>query len=348
MLEVSVEGRPDLSRLPTVQTTGVIFYPLLGEVKVADRSVADVAAHLTTLLAKEGVTAPARVRVREYHSRSVFVAGEVNRPGRKALRAGGRLIDALVDAGGFSAAASGEVIVQRRDGAFEDGTTTRRFRFEPQGPTDEHRQDLALVLRPGDVISARPRQYVMISGEVERPGRYMLAEGMTLTKAIEAAGGLTRYGNPKVRLERAKPAEGEPGEPRGRHAGRALPGSPPTPPCAPTTRFRSGPESSKLLRENVDRTTAPEAPGGQALQPDRDVDARYYADLLWRSRLLLLAAGLGGLGLGVLGGRGPDPALPRARAARGDAARTPPPSPSPTPSWAPGTPSATGSTSTPS
>lgn len=211
VLEVSVEGRPDLSRLPTVQTTGVIFYPLMGEVKVADRSVADVAAQLTTLLVKEGVTGPVRVRVREYHSRSVFVAGEVNRPGRKALRAGGRLIDALVDAGGFSAAASGEVIVQRRDGAFEDGTSTRRFRFEPQGPTDQHRQGLALVLRPGDVISARQRQYVRISGEVERPGRYMLAEGMTLTQALEAAGGLTRYGSPKVRLERAKPAEGEPG-----------------------------------------------------------------------------------------------------------------------------------------
>jgi polysaccharide export outer membrane protein len=211
VLEVSVEGRPDLSRLPTVQTTGVIFHPLLGEVKVADRSVADVAVQLTALLAKEGVAGPARVRVREYHSRSVFVSGEVNRPGRKALRAGGRLIDALVDAGGFSAAASGEVIVQRRDGAFEDGTTIRRFRFEPQGPTDQHRQGLALLLRPGDLVTARPRQYVMVSGEVARPGRYLLAEGMTLTKALEAAGGLTRYGHPKVRLERAKPAEGEPG-----------------------------------------------------------------------------------------------------------------------------------------
>ncbi len=212
VLEVSVEGRSDLSRLPTVQTTGVINYPLLGEVKVADRSVADVAAHLTNLLGKEGVANPVRVRVREYHSRSVFVAGEVNRPGRKALKAGGRLIDALVDAGGFAAAASGEVVVQRRDGTFEDGTTTRRFRFAPQGPTDDQRQNLVLALRPGDVISARPRQYVMVSGEVERPGRYMLDEGMTVTKALEAAGGVTRYGSPKVRLARAKPAEAEPGE----------------------------------------------------------------------------------------------------------------------------------------
>lgn len=41
-------------------------------------------------------------------------------------------------------------------------------------------------------------------------------------------------------------------------------------------------------------------PADPGPQGDRDVDARYYADLLWRSRLLLLAAGLGGLGLGIL------------------------------------------------
>ena len=33
---------------------------------------------------------------------------------------------------------------------------------------------------------------------------------MTVTRALEARGGLTRYGNPKVSLERAQPAEGEP------------------------------------------------------------------------------------------------------------------------------------------
>lgn len=32
----------------------------------------------------------------------------------------------------------------------------------------------------------------------------------------------------------------------------------------------------------------------------RELDSRYYADLLWRSRVLLVAAGLGGLGLAIL------------------------------------------------
>jgi succinoglycan biosynthesis transport protein ExoP len=36
--------------------------------------------------------------------------------------------------------------------------------------------------------------------------------------------------------------------------------------------------------------------------PEREVDFRYYADLLWRSRLLVIAAAVGGLGLGILVG----------------------------------------------
>jgi protein involved in polysaccharide export with SLBB domain len=210
VLEVVVDGRPDLSRLPTVQTTGTIHHPLLGDVPVADLSVADVLTRVATLLAKEGVANPVRLRVREYNSRSVFVAGEVARPGRKALKAGGRLIDALVDAGGFAATASGEVLVQRRDGTFDDGTTIKRFRFRSSGPSAEDRLNLSLALHPGDVVTSRPRQFVMVSGEVGRPGRYELSDGMTVTDALEAAGGVARSSYPKVSLERAQPAEGEP------------------------------------------------------------------------------------------------------------------------------------------
>ena len=210
VLDVTVQGRPDLSRLPTVQTTGIIHYPLAGDVKVAELSVSEVAARLEALLVKAGTPGAVSVRVREYHSRSVFVAGEVNRPGRKALKSAGRLVDVLVEAGGFAPAASGDVLVARRDGAFEDGTTTKRFRFQKPGPTPEDRLNLSLLLRPGDLITVSPRRYIVISGEVERPGRYLLDDSMTVTKALEAAGGITRFGHPKVALERGHVTEGEP------------------------------------------------------------------------------------------------------------------------------------------
>ena len=60
-------------------------------------------------------------------------------------------------------------------------------------------------------------------------------------------------------------------------------------------------------------TTARTMDGGAP----RDIEVRYYVELLWRSRILLAAAALGGLALGVLVGRAADArATGRARCCR--------------------------------
>ncbi len=43
-------------------------------------------------------------------------------------------------------------------------------------------------------------------------------------------------------------------------------------------------------------------PGDDPGGAPRDVEVRYYAELLWRRRILLATAAIGGLGLGVLAG----------------------------------------------
>jgi polysaccharide biosynthesis/export protein len=207
VLEVNVPGRPDLSRLPTVQTTGSVFLPLLNEVAVEGLTVGDIRGRLTRLLAERDVVVPSlEVRVREYQSRFVWVRGEVNLPGRKPLRAGSRLVDALVEAGGFSGRASGEVMVERQDGAFADGSRTRRFRFRPGTPTPEGQIDLELPLHHRDVVTATPQRYVTVAGAVARPGRYALDSGMTVSRAITSAGG--SRGGRKVTVQRQDPNTG--------------------------------------------------------------------------------------------------------------------------------------------
>ncbi len=209
VLEVNVPGRPDLSRLPTVQTTGAIFLPVLGEIPVGGLTVVDIKGRLSRLLAQHDVVASAiEVRVREYQSHFVWVRGEVNRPGRKPLRSGTRLVDALVEAGGFSGRASGDVTVERLDGAFPDGTRVRRLRFRPSSPTPEGQLDLELPLRSRDVITASPQRYVTVAGAVARPGRYALEGGLTVSGVITTAGGLTRSGNRKVTVQRLDPQTG--------------------------------------------------------------------------------------------------------------------------------------------
>lgn len=202
VIEVSVDGRPDLSRLPTVQTTGSVWLPRAGDVAVRGLTPSEIAARVAPLLAGADLAAPrVAVRVTEYHSQFVWVMGAVNRPGRKPLRAGTRLVDALLDAGGFTQGASGEVVVLREKG-FEGGAREARFKFDGKDPNPDALQRLALPLAAGDRLTAVLQRFVGVSGAVERPGQYALEDSLTLS-ALVAQAKLLRSGSQRVILRRA-------------------------------------------------------------------------------------------------------------------------------------------------
>ena len=203
VLEVVVDGRPDLSRLPTVQTTGSVWLPRAGEVEVRGLSTGEIAARVTPLLAGEDLASPrVAVRVREYQSQFVWVRGAVQRPGRKPLRSGTRLLDALLDAGGFQEGASGEVAVERAAGTFADGSRAAHFRFGGTGPTPQELDELGLPLLAGDVITAGVQRWVSVSGAVKSPGRRPFEDALTLLQLVEAAGGILRGGSERVVVRR--------------------------------------------------------------------------------------------------------------------------------------------------
>lgn len=203
VLEVIVFGNDDLSRTTTVQTSGTVSLPLLGEVAVAGLTVAEAKQKLMTLLARDFLVNPqVDVKVKEYQSQFVTVLGEVNSPGRKGLRGRTRLIDVLVEAGGFTPRASGEVSISRVEGTFEGGDRLLRLRFGSASPSAIDQVNMELLLRSGDIVTALPKFYVTVEGEVTRPGRYVLDGDLTVTGAISTAGGLTRYGKSDVQVRR--------------------------------------------------------------------------------------------------------------------------------------------------
>jgi polysaccharide export outer membrane protein len=203
VLEVVVDGRPDLSRLPTVQTTGSVWLPRAGQVQVRGLTTGEIASQVAPLLAGEDLASPrVAVRVKEYQSQFVWVRGAVHRPGRKPLRSGTRLVDALLDAGGFQDGASGEVVVERSAGAFADGARAARFRFAATSPSPEELEQLGLPLLAGDVITAGVQRWVTVSGAVKRPGRHAFEDALTVSRVVEAAGGVLRTGSDRVVVRR--------------------------------------------------------------------------------------------------------------------------------------------------
>ena len=209
VLEVIVANRSDLSRLPTVQTTGGVFLPRAGYVPVAGLTTAEAAERIAPLLVADDLPSPnVLVQVKEYKSQFVWVHGEVLYPGRKPLRGGTRLIDALLDAGGFTTRASGQVTVQRQTGTFPDGRRSIAVRLGGSNPTPEEINDLGIYLATGDILLAGIQNWVTVGGEILRPGRYPLEDGLTLTHLIELAGGRATFGSDRVTVTRVDPAGG--------------------------------------------------------------------------------------------------------------------------------------------
>jgi polysaccharide export outer membrane protein len=211
VIEVAVYGNDDLSRIPTVQTNGSISLPLLGEVQVAGLTVAEVQRKITNLLAKDYLVNPqVEVKVRDYNSQYVSVVGDVNSPGRKPIRGRMRLIDVLIEAGSFKTTASGQVMITRTDGEFEGGRRSITVRISSSSsPSTQDLVNLELPLKNGDIITALPKAFVTVDGEVNRPGRYAIESDLTVTGAVSLAGGLTRFGSNGVKVRRTDAQTGK-------------------------------------------------------------------------------------------------------------------------------------------
>jgi polysaccharide export outer membrane protein len=149
------------------------------------------------------------VKVKEYQSQFVTLIGEVNSPGKKPLRGRTRLIDALVEAGGFTPRASGEIVITRVEGSFAGGVKTLRMRLGSAALTPQDQVNLEIALLSGDIITASPKHYVTVEGEVMRPNRYVLEGDLTVSGAISSAGGLTRFGSQDVKVRRVDAQSGQ-------------------------------------------------------------------------------------------------------------------------------------------
>ena len=94
-------------------------------------------------------------------------------------------------------------------GDFGDGRRSISVRLsKSSSPTAQDLVNLELPLKNGDIITALPKAYVTVDGEVNKPGRYPIEADLTVTGAVSLAGGLTRFGSADVKVRRTEPASG--------------------------------------------------------------------------------------------------------------------------------------------
>lgn len=215
LLEINVFDLPELSRKVRVSTSGFIQLPLIGGIKAAGLSEADLASEIARHLSTNYLQDPqVGVFVDEYKSQQVAVTGSVAKPGLYPLtRERYTILDMLSEAGGLTKEAGPVVefipaVPGRTSAAFDAATAGGRI---PAGVGSAEggvnpgadgisidlndllrggtRDALNLPVVAGDVIYVPEAGSFTIEGWVDKPGTYLVTRGMSVLAALSAGGG---------------------------------------------------------------------------------------------------------------------------------------------------------------
>lgn len=148
VLDISVWQNEALSRQLVVLPDGKITFPLIGEVKAGDKTVAELKKELEDRLQQYVPDPILSVIVQQVNSMLVYVVGKVNNPGRFALNTNVNVLQALTMAGGLNPYAKKDKIKIFRNGAGQ----TNIFRFKYDEVTDGENLGQNILLRRGDVV----------------------------------------------------------------------------------------------------------------------------------------------------------------------------------------------------
>ena len=194
VIEISVFGHTDMNRSVAVPPDGVINYPLVGDVKVFDRTVEEIETELERRLGEEFLVNPqVNVQVKEYESKWVNVIGMVRTPGKYPIKGRTTLIDIITQAGGLTEVAGDRIILSRPTAE----QTARLVEISRDDLFSVDNENVNVLMAHGDVVDVPERAVFYIQGEVGRPGAYPLDQGYTLLKAISIAGGFSQWADRK-------------------------------------------------------------------------------------------------------------------------------------------------------
>jgi len=183
VLAVSVWDNKDLDQVVFVRPDGRISLPLVGEVRAAGLTVAELTQTLNDAYQKTVKGAQVTVSVREIRSRPIFFVGGVARPGPMQLTQDLTLLQAISLAGGLLPTADLESAFVVRGNVRIPVDFVRLIQ----------KADLSqnLRLQPGDTVVVPVADVVYVQGEVRTPGAVKYTKDLTVVRAIVQAGGFT-------------------------------------------------------------------------------------------------------------------------------------------------------------
>ncbi len=191
-IRLTVHNQADLSGSLVVSRDGQITVPLIGDVPAAGLTPRELAARLTERFDRTYLVDPrVDVAVEDYRSQWVMVTGEIDKPGRVALRGGTRLKEVIGETAGLTDFSGDEITISRRIEGSDETVVVRVSRADFEAGRINPR------LGHGDIIDVPRAASCYVQGEVRQAGKVTIERGMTLMRALAEVGGLTDWADRK-------------------------------------------------------------------------------------------------------------------------------------------------------
>src|SRR5271165_2061538 len=184
-LQVKVWGQIEANLRVTVDRSGQIYVPQVGEISVAGIHYGDLEPHLKSEISKIFKNFNVTATLGRLRSIQVIVVGDARYPGTYTISSLSTLVNAIFASGGPTPQGSLRHIQVRRDGAI-----ITDFDFYDLLIKGDKSKDVRL--QPGDVLYIpHVGPLVAIAGSVNSPAIYEAKSDSTLTDLIETAGDLS-------------------------------------------------------------------------------------------------------------------------------------------------------------
>src|SRR3984885_2215376 len=184
-LLIRIWGQVNFNAQVTVDRSGSVYLPQVGEIHVAGLPYAQVRQHIHDAVGRIFKSFDLEVEMGQLRSIQVFVVGQGRRPGNYTLSSLSTLVTALFATGGPSVQGSLRDIQLRRN-----GQTITHFDLYDLLLLGDMSKDAPLL--SGDVIFIPPvGPQVGIAGSVRVPAIYELKGATTVDQALVFAGGLS-------------------------------------------------------------------------------------------------------------------------------------------------------------